>query len=97
MKSKLSLQKKLSQNNEGLSAGYSILLILVIGLLIWQFGGEYFGYNSITDYLEKYDTPENEITFTFDLIHPLSNVPITNYESWIFENPQLPDIETDIE
>lgn len=73
MKNKITLQKKLSQNTDGKITIWSIIAILLIGLFVWQFGADYLGINSITDYISDYDTPSESITFDYLVVNPVSH------------------------
>lgn len=85
MKSKSEkLQKKLIHNTKGEINLWTIIAIVLVGLLIWQFGGEYLGYDSITDYLEKADSPTEDIVFSYTLVNPITNLNLGNYENFIF-------------
>jgi len=94
MKNKLHLQKKLSQNKIGAINIWTIIAILIIGLLVWQFGAEYLGFSSITDYLEDYDNPNEQINFSYTLKDPISHSEIYILNSWVFDsisgNPMPP-------
>lgn len=84
MKSKIKLQKKLSQNTEGKINIWTIVAIILIGVLVWQFGADYLGYSSITDYLTEFDTPPETITFDYELVNPISHTSIGGYDLFTF-------------
>jgi len=49
------------------STGFKLFIVLIIGLLVWQFGAPYFGISPLTSYLREY-TAEDEptsITYSF--------------------------------
>lgn len=69
----MKIQKKLSQNKNGANAWSTLLIIIVIGLIAWQFGAGYLGINSLSDYLAESDIPDGDISFSFHLENPSSH------------------------
>lgn len=90
------LKRKLTQNNEGITAFQTVILLVILFLFAWEFGlAEYLGYPSFSDYIEDYSTPD-EITFSYTVNDVVSHNQKA-YETWFFgEGSILGDVEIEI-
>lgn len=63
------IQKKLSQQKDGISSFTALLMLIIIIALVYQFIAPILGYPSFTDYYKEYQENKAEsINYSFDLI-----------------------------
>ncbi len=60
--------KKREWNDEGQSTGFQIIILIIIALLVWEFGAGYLGISPLTSYLGlSEETPTGNIYLEFEL------------------------------
>jgi hypothetical protein len=55
--------RKINRDENAVSSGTIILIILIVGLLVWQIGGAYLGIPTITDLLTNDESAEFDMYF----------------------------------
>lgn len=78
------IKRKLSQNREGVSGGVWVILIILLGLIGWQFAGGYFGIITPSQWIAGSVNEEIPEAITMEMV--LSN-PVTS-KIWLQDTNQ---------